>query len=233
MIKAKFGKVGNIKLGTTTWTFSKLATNEVFTSKLGTCKGSCGKYCDGCKGSCYVRSSYRYPSVILGHMRNTLAFREDLAQAFSDLYLQLARAKKKPMMVRINQSGELESKEEFEAWCDLASCFPETKFWLYTKAYDIVTDPLMQGQVPSNMTVLISVWHEYGTDTFEKLQHLDNVKAFAYCDGFDYKEAFGLDITTKCNAYEGRKLNHEITCERCQKCFNRLASCKVIGCDAH
>lgn len=231
-IKALFGKNGNIKLGNT-WTFSKLATDKLFISEIGTCTGSCGKYCAGCSKACYVVKSYRYPSVVKGHMRNSLAFRLDLFKAFDDLRKQLMRARKKPSLVRINQSGEMESELEVRLWSELAKEFPNIRFWFYTKAFDLVTPLLLDGSIPDNMTVLFSIWHEYGIQEFKKVMHLDNVKAFVYCDGFDY-EAHGIHVTTMCNAYDKNgKLNHELTCDKCTKCFSRLASHKIIGCFEH
>ena len=232
---AKFGKSGNIKLGNSTWTFSKLAGNTEFTSVYGTCTGSCGKYCSGCwhRGGCYVWKSYRYPSVVKGHMRNTIAFRNDLDAAFENLAKQLDRARNKPFMVRINQAGELETAAEFSHWCDIASKNPGVNFWLYTKAFDIAIPALLAGKVPENVTVLVSIWHEYGVEEYNSVKHLSNVKAFVYMDGFNYSD-LGIQVTTTCKAYnEAGKLDHDVTCDKCKKCFNRLVSCKVIGCNAH
>lgn len=235
---AKFNIIksqGNIKLGKTMGTISKLMGNElIYIDKLGTeVMGTCGGYCEGCKKACYVRKSYRYPSVKLGHARTTLAMRSDLMKAFSDMDMQLSRKRKPFVTVRINQSGELESMAEFIGYCDLARLHPETQFYLYTKASDYIVEPLLAGVAPDNITVLVSIWHEYGIDTYNMLKHLDNVKAFVYCDGYDYSQ-HGLEIQTMCHAYdENGKLDHDITCDKCKKCFNRLASCKVIGCNDH
>lgn len=88
-IKAKFNKKGNIKLGYTMWSFSKLYGSRTYIVAINgetlEIVGTCGGYCEGCEGSCYVKKSYRYPSVIKGHARNTLAFRNDLDKAFMDL----------------------------------------------------------------------------------------------------------------------------------------------------
>ena len=242
---AKIGKKGNIKLGSHTATFSKLYSNkEIYINDvLGSVKGSCGHYCKGCENDCYVKKSYRYTSVKVGHATNTIAIREQIKQAFIDINLQIQRSKKHIDFFRINQSGELESVFEFLAWCNTARQNPDTKFWVYSKAYDIIIPVLLSGVVPNNLTVLISVWHDIGLNEYNAVKHLENVKAFVYVDGNkgtdgawnenDYR-AHDLDITTYCKAYDEKgKLNHDITCERCQKCFNRLETSKVIGCLAH
>lgn len=224
---------GNIKLGNM-GSFSKLyGSDSHYIEKLGfAVSGTCGKYCTGCSKDCYVRKSYRYKSVMYGHALNTLAVRNDLAQVFADLNNQLTRKRKKFETVRINQSGEIETSDEFIMWCELAKCHPETTFYVYTKAYDLVLATIKAG-LPSNLVVLISVWHEYGANEYLSVAHLDNVKAFVYDDGFDYA-ALGIIIQTYCKAYdENGKLDHAITCNKCQKCFNKLASCKVIGTYPH
>lgn len=238
----KFNK-GNIKLGKGIWNFSKLAGNTVMNTKEGSIVGSCGHHCRGCwedaikKGQrppCYVAKSYRYPSVVLSHARNTNAMRHDINKAFEMLSKQISRAKVKPVIIRINQSGEIETLKEFLHWCDLAREHPTIKFWLYTKAFEIVENALDCNLVPDNMTVLFSIWHEYGIKNYIKYADKDNVKAFVYDDRtFDYS-AHSINITTYCHAYdEHGKMDHNITCEKCGKCFNRIASCKVIGCFDH
>lgn len=239
----KFNK-GNIKLGAGIWNFSKLAgDHKIDVRGIGQLTGTCGRYCECCdhlKG-CYVFKSYRYPSVRINHARNTLAFRQDLHKSFQKLEQQIRRAKNKPLIIRIDQSGEIESNEEFLCWCHLAELFPNILFWMYTKAFDFVIYDLLAGNVPMNLFVLISIWHEYGIEEYKRVCHLDNVKAFVYIDRdpetgrfYDYKTKHGLVITTYCKAYdEHGKMNHAITCEKCRKCFDYKARHKVIGCFDH
>ncbi len=232
--KAKIASGGNIKLGASMGTWSKLmGDDEYHIEKLNmTVCGSCGKHCIGCKKDCYVKASYRYGSVIYGHAIRTIAMRDYL----DDLAIQLARQldrKKKPFeIIRINQSGEIETEKELNMWVSLARDHSETEFYLYTKAFDIVIPYLLKTDLPKNITVLISIWHEYGIAEFNMVKHLPNVKAFVYLDGFDY-EAHGIEIQTKCKAYDGKKLNHDLTCDKCKKCFDRCPWHQIIGCDAH
>ena len=252
-MKAKFTGNGNTKLGRKMGVWSVLmGDDEYFIPELGlTVRGTCGGHCAACKHDCYVRKSYmRYTaratgkcSVKLGHARNTIALRENLEQCFADLNGQLNRKRVPFDQIRLNQSGEIENAEQFDMWCRLAASHPETEFYVYTKDYEIVVPALLSGKVPNNFTVLISVWHEIGIAEFLKVAHLENVKAFVYVDhnkdvvnGWtvaDYRER-GLEITTLCNAYDIHgKMDHNITCDRCTKCFNRVAKCKVVGCFAH
>ena len=235
MYNARFNKKGNIKLGTKMWTWSKLKGADNFTTKYGEVVGSCGVYCEGCSKGCYVNASYRYPSVKDGHARNTLAFRNDLNGSFEELKKQVENAKHKPDIIRINQSGEIETPFELVLWFNMAKKYPAIKFYIYTKNFDALRFTLSyfdNGEtIPENITVLISVWHEYGIKEFEEFKHYDFIKAFVYDDGFNYADT-GLTIDSYCMAYDRNgKMDHNVTCEKCQKCFNRFH--KVIGCYDH
>ena len=251
MAKLVYG--GNIKLGKTTATWSVLYGDaEHYVKALGmSVTGTCGHHCAACGhcaegkkwAPCYVAKSYRYGSVIYRHAINTLALRENAQKVYEDLKKQISRKRIPLVFVRVNQSGEFEDVEQILIWLKLAKDFPKIKFWFYTKAYELIIPLLLAGDVPSNVTVLISIWHEQGIAEFKQVEHLSNVKAFVYCDknknpenGWDLEEnaAHGINIGTYCKAYdENGKLNHAITCEKCKKCMNRKTSCKVIGCKDH
>lgn len=221
---------GNIKLGNMA-TFSKLYGNNTFQTKYGSVSGSCGKHCEGCKSACYVRKSYRYPSVIENHAKNTVAFRTDLNGSFNQIDEQLNRKRTPFKTIRINQSGEIETAMELLKWIMLAKKHPESNFYIYTKNFQALKSAMKSDiEIPSNFTILISVWHEYGLKEFETFKDYPFIKAFVYMDGFKYDEK-GLNIETTCKAYENGKMNHAITCDKCKKCFTKTF--KVIGCHEH
>lgn len=232
-VKARFS-AGNIKLGNIA-TFSKLVTdfkyNVIREGKALQVAGSCSSgCCAGCREVCYVIKSYRYPAVKTAHANNTLALRENLQQAYIDLDNQLTSKRKKFEVVRLMQAGEIESDKELAMWCKLARNHAESIFYLYTKNYEVVIPALKHGFVPANLIVNISVWHEQGLEAFNEVKHINNVKAFVYNDGdFDYTDK--LEIETTCKAYEGGKLNHAITCNKCRKCFD--SKFKVIATEPH
>lgn len=232
---ATFNKVGNTKIGNI-WSFSTLMGNELvhidyngFTADV---IGTCGKYCAGCKKSCYVRNSYRYPSVKYGHVLNTMAIRDDIGQAFIDLNGQINRAKNKPAAIRIHVSGEFESSAEFEIWNMLAFLHPEIKFYVYSKAYNIMDKYLSENAIAENFVINVSVWHEYGIEFYLKWTHLDNVRAFVYDDGFNYAE-FGIKADSRCPAYSKTgKTIEGVTCDKCGLCIGKHDK-KVTFCHAH
>ena len=229
---AHFNKNGNIKLGGNMWSFSKLCTDQAFYIKsLKQCVvGSCGGYCNGCRKDCYARKSYRYGSVLQCHAINTIAMREDMTKAFYDLQRQIDLARNKPSIIRIHQSGELETKQEFCNWVEMARINPNITFYLYTKAYDIVLPIVLNDKMPDNLIVNFSVWHEYGYQEYKQAAHVPTIKAFVYDDGY----AYPFEMGTYCKAYgDNGKLNHNITCEKCRKCFDNNVNHKIIGCKAH
>lgn len=234
--KSHFIKGNNIKLGNGIWSFSKLAGNDYFEFEGLKVKGSCNGYCLGCKKACYVFKSYRYSSVIKSHLMNTLSMRYFKETLFNKLSKQIANARKKPIALRIHQSGELETKEEFKGWCMLAAKHPNETFYIYTKAYDIVIPALLNREVPSNLIVNISIWHKKGIKEYLLVKHLPNVKAFVYIDkkwNIEKYAKHGIIINSMCMAYMGGKLNHDITCDLCKKCFDNVNGHKCNGCNEH
>ena len=223
----------NIKLGRIASWSTVFGTKPVYVKKLdGYVQGTCGKECGnkktGCEAFCYVDKSYWKPGVVYGHARNTMGLRVAPEKVFSDLDKQLSNARSYDT-IRLNQSGDLESENEFLMWCRLAEKHPKFKFYIYTKQYKYVERALLAGMAPDNFQINYSVWHKKGLTEFNKVKHLKNVSAFVYDDGELY-----IDIEKKnyCHAYnEQGKLDHSKSCSKCGKCFNHLF--KVIGCKAH
>ena len=251
--KARFGVNGNTKLGKKVGTWSVLmGDDDYFIPELDmVVRGTCGKHCAGCKGNCYVRKSYlRYTardtgkcSVKLGHARNTIAIREDVEKCFEDLNNQMNRKRVPFELIRLDQSGEIENREQFEMFCRLAAIHTETTFYIYTKNFDVIIPCLLENVVPKNLVILFSIWHEYGIAEYLLCRRFENVKAFVYVDynkdaenGWtldDYRKR-GIEIQTMCAAYDERgKMNHDITCDKCGKCFKCRENVKVIGCLSH
>ena len=232
--KCKLNRNGNIKVGNiATWATLKGA-DEIYIDRLGCgVTGTCGKHCQGCTKNCYVNKSYRYSSVKYGHAIRTIAIREHLDELYTVIDSQIKKARKPFTVVRWNESGEHENAEQFAMLCKLAINNPNVIFYCYSKAYEIIIPALLAGNVPENLVILISIWHESGVTEFKQVAHLANVKAFVYMDGFDYSK-YGIEIQTTCQAYdEHGKLNHDITCDKCKKCFVKSEKLKIIGCNDH
>lgn len=227
---------GNIKLGNNplfgSWSTMKGKTSEVrYVKKYdGSCSGTCGDCAKNCSESCYVNASYRYGSVIQRHAVNATYIKENLKLTFKLLDEQLTRKKDKFQIIRINQSGELTGYKELKAWINLAIKHPETQFYVYTKNYKAVKKLVASDiTVPNTFTILISVWHKQGVKEFEMWKNLSYIKAFVYDDG-----EMSIKPQTYCKAYDDNgKLDHNVSCEKCKKCFNRNSNHKIIACKSH
>ena len=224
-----------------------------------TVKGTCGEHCKGCFNldnprcsACYVAKSYvKYTNknkdktvgdilknkccVKLGHAYRTIAmtmFRDDLIDSLDG---QLKRKQKKFETIRINESGELTCYEDLDLWCELSKMHPETVFYLYTKNYKVVRKALINGIVPNNLFINISIWHEYGIKAYLEMKDHPQIRAFCLVDKKWTIEKYmskGIEIASMCGAYnEKGKMNHAVTCDKCKKCFSKKNKC--VGCYEH
>ena len=257
---SKGTKTNNIKLGEM-GTWAMLFGNcDWYIPELDiTVKGTCGNHCKGCFdpdnpkcSTCYVaKAYYKYTKrnedgttgdilknkcfVKLGHAYRTIAitmFRKDL---LISLDKQLTNMKKKFKIVRINESGELTCYDDLKLWSELASRHTETIFYLYTKNYKVIRKALINGIIPRNLFINISIWHKQGIKEYMEMKDHPQIRAFVFVDKKWTKEkylSYGLEITSMCGAYnkEG-KMNHEVTCDKCKKCFSRISKC--TGCYEH
>lgn len=246
MVDARWNYNGNMKVGNIA-TWSTLASDRMFETEYGLVQGTCSGCCESCgkakegkkRPPCYVFKSYRRKSVINGHARNTISIREDPDLAFRQLSDSLSRKRIPVLAARFDQSGEIENGMVFRYMCRTAAEHADIPFYIYTKKYNIVVPALLNREVPENLVVLFSIWHEQGAKEFLMVAHLKNVKAFVYCDknkdkvngwGIEEYAEIGIVIQTFCKAYDLKgKMNHAVTCDKCQKCFNHRNCHKIIA----
>ena len=250
----------NIKLGNMGSWAMLFGNCEWYIPELDvTLKGTCGQYCRGCFNpdnpkcsACYVAKSYvihtnrnedgsvgdiqkNKCTVKLGHAYRTIAmtmFRKDLLLSLDK---QLTNMRKKLETVRINESGEFTCYEDLALWCELSRRHPETVFYVYTKNYKAVRKALINGIVPSNLFINISIWHQLGISDYLEMKDHPQIRAFVLVDDEWTKEKYyskGIEITSMCMAYnEDGKMNHAVTCDKCKKCFSNNSRC--TGCYEH
>lgn len=250
----------NIKLGTMGSWAELFGNCDWYIPELDvTVRGTCGEHCQGCfnpanpkASECYVTKSYiMYTnrkkdgsvgdiltdpcSVKKGHAYRTIAmtmFRKDLLLSLDK---QLTNKKKKFEVVRINESGELTCYEDLALWCELARRHTETTFYLYTKNYKAVRKALINGVVPTNLFINISIWHQLGISAYLEMKDNPQIRAFCLVDDEWTVEKYwskGIEITSMCAAYdECGKMNHAVTCDKCKKCFSNANRC--VGCYEH
>lgn len=258
--KAKIAKSINIKLGNM-GSWAELYGNcDWYIPELKvTVRGTCGEHCCGCfnpdnpeKSLCYVRKSYqKYTkrnhdgtvgdiqknecSVKKGHAYRTIAMTMYRDELLLSLDKQLTRKKNKFEVVRINESGELTCYEDLKLWCELSRRHPETTFYLYTKNYAAVRKALINNIVGSNLFINISIWHIVGIREYLEMKDHPQIRAFCLVDKEWTRERYereGIEITSMCGAYDEKgKMNHDVTCDKCKKCFSNCNKC--VGCYEH
>ena len=188
---------------------------------LGTCKGA---NCKTCKNwdSCYAIRMLRYPNVAKSYIENTMFLRENINGLEKCLVNDIKPLKSD--MFRFDVSGEIETFEQFIMFLSVAYQIPNKTFYVYTKNYDILYRYFStKCELPNNFHVLISIWHESGIKCYNDLKEHENIHCFIYNDGFDYK-SYGLELldSCQCKAYDKNgKLNHNITCIKCKKCWTK------------
>jgi hypothetical protein len=113
-----------------------------------------------------------------------------------------------------DQSGDIENIQELEMWATLAMLHPNFTLYLYTKQFKLAVDFIKSNPLPKNFHINFSIWHEHGVNEYFTVAHYPNVHAFVFDDGETY-----IPATDYCRAYVNGKLNHNITCEKCKKCY--------------
>lgn len=112
--------------------------------------GDCLKFCYGCKGMYKV-----FKKTIDQAQNRRLEATKDMF-FFANLTTELQSMKKKPLAVRIHDTGDFYSQEYFDKWCDVAASNPDTLFYAYTKSLH-----LDFSKRPSNLKLIGSVGGKY------------------------------------------------------------------------
>lgn len=228
----RFRTGGNRKLDKSVATWSTLATDSMYiVPALGNfiVRGTCSsEACKTCKKDCYARKAQNmYPSVVYGRAVNTIGLRYLTDKLFADLDKQLGSSRRRFSIVRLNQSGELETEHEMELWAELARRHPDVTLYIYTKMYDFATVILKAGLVPENLIILFSIWKTQGVKEYNAVKRFKNVKAFVVDN-----DAFKCDA--ECPAYKKTgKLDSRFKCGgTCTLCTS-LGTVKRIRCKNH
>jgi hypothetical protein len=106
-----------------------------------------------CKHYCYAKKAERqYPNVRNCRRRN---YRDSRRRDFvQKMYMLLS--KKRTGIIRIHEAGDYYSKEYIEKWYQIASAFPDKKFYSYTKRDDLFNKRILSKK-PSNMILIYSL----------------------------------------------------------------------------
>ena len=88
-----------------------------------------------CHGFCYAQQGPQsWPAAVNARNENwASAEREDFVPRMNQLF----KDAKKPMIVRLHDSGDLYNQAYIDKWHDIAKANPQHKFYAYTKALDL------------------------------------------------------------------------------------------------
>lgn len=142
-----------------------------------TCSAAACKTCliEGC----YALRMYKFRETIRNAWdENTDFVLQDPQSFYNALYGNLARRKNPVPFFRWCVGGDIFTTALWEIVLQIARDFPETKFLLFTKQFDLIP----AGRIPSNLVIIPSAWH--GVEVPENLKRRF---AIAYCLEHDEK----------------------------------------------
>lgn len=131
--------------------------------RMNTCPGA-----SACRGVCYAKQgSYAWPTVKAARAHNLEHFLSVGAERFAaDAIEDLARYVKRYEIVRIHDSGDFFSQDYLNAWIKIASAFPTTRFYCYTKSFH-----LDWSRTPPNLAVTQSMGGKFDADLDPDFSH--------------------------------------------------------------
>ena len=166
------------------------------------------------KSGCYAwRIAARRPRVRLAYMDNTRMLRDEGRWIeFMEDAIAFIRFKRVTKF-RFNVAGDIFDVRYGIAMCEIARACPETKFWTYTKQWDVLREVLEETDVPGNLTIILSCWND-----FQPPADLKAKFPTAHMDDGLHRELIPTKRATVC----------EGDCENCPICANMKAGMSVI-----
>ena len=219
---------GNSKMGNIPQ-FNILPGDEPLTGKNGlpltNIKGTCGEFCKDCKATCYaIKCAFRYHNTIIPAWgTNTVILRYDPDKVKNEITEFCNKSIVK--YFRFHTSGELESLEHLDLYCDICRMNPEVTFYIYTKRFDLLVEWFVERgeKKPDNFVINLSEWHG------NIQRFLSEHSKQEYADFIDSLNIFAFDDKTEASGYASKlvhcpatdKTGHEtgITCAQCRRCM--------------
>ena len=175
------------------------------------------KNCKDCFGLCYNNKSInQHANKSISDLRTLLAFIIDKEALKNKIKLE----SKFSNLFRINTNGEIHSREMLDFWIELSNESQFTRFFTYTKSYQLFESYLNEvNELPKNFFLNISV--------FENREFIKRVAPtlWASCQKFEaVKKATKKDNTVVCKG-------NCVTCDG--YCFTKLKSDTTIEVTIH
>lgn len=115
-----------------------------------------------CYQKCYARKGrFRFKRNVELLEKNLFIYRMD--PGFYEREVMIAAAPCK--FFRWHSSGDIPDMEYLKMMIRIAHRIPDTRFLCFTKQYDMINSCLSAGlSIPDNLTMVMSVWGEFGLD---------------------------------------------------------------------
>lgn len=167
------------------------------------CNAPCKKGCYACKGRQIL------PNVLGGYYRNWRLWDNDPRNYEEQICAKLAKT---PLpFFRYSDAGDIPSMEYFAMMVRIALRFPDIRFLVYTKQYEIVNKWLDQNEkLPDNLTVRFSYWDK----SWEVPNPHNLPRAWVSFKKLDKNPDYPAKAFT-CHCNPGT------TCSTCGVCFNK------------
>lgn len=210
-ISPRNSKLGNIP------SFNSLPTDAPILLKNGEpatfLSGTC-HHCEECKGKCYaVRTVKMYPQVARAYSENTVLQKHNPARLKKLLNDWLTVSE--PRYFRFFVSGDFYAAADTAVLLNTARRHEGTRFYAYTKNTRLIEDYAARHGMPSNVTILASVWgNNHITGEYPR---------FIY-DDLTREE---LRNVWHCPAVSPTGHKTGVTCMQCKACIRAKAGDKI------
>ena len=108
-----------------------------------------------CKRRCYAaKAEALYLPVLPCRSANFTATKSS-RRFVEEVCRQIDKRRRVPEIFRIHESGDFYSKRYFRCWVEIARRNPETRFFAFTKVFDLFDE-----ERPSNLTLIASLFYD-------------------------------------------------------------------------
>ena len=204
---------GNQKVGKGIYCINLLSGDEPLTLSNGlqltNISGTCEGCCEYCKKSCYAIKNQKFRSTknnLISWSENTLLAKQYTNQFFNDIQSFLNRSM--VSAIRFHSFGEIPSFKYLLQMIELANNNPFVRFYTYTKRYEWIEQLLKEQDLPQNLVINISIWHNNYNNPY-------GLPEFIYDDHTDPS----LANIPHCPAVDKNGNETGVTCATCKRCI--------------
>lgn len=170
-----------------------------------------------CSQRCYACKATRtYNTALRKWFNNTCLWRSDPKEFEKQVFVYIE--KRRPKFFRWSVAGDIPDPEYFRMILRTACRFPDTKFYVPTKYYDLFLtskgDTIVTREdwgVPANLTLLISRWGHYEKGKVDLLMTAFPVANVQLKDDAAASDDHGLKVR-KCPG----------KCDKCRICWGKI-----------